>query len=98
VVWLDVELRSQLVQKRGQLGTWRAILDLATALQAVLGRDTGAYDEEELERAVARLNPLVYVVQEDEIRSVERIALSERSSTESRARQRLRLGWETKYC
>ncbi|KAK5137357.1 hypothetical protein LTR08_008935 [Meristemomyces frigidus] len=98
VLWLDVELRSQLVQKRGRFGTWRAILDLATALQAALGRDTGAYGEEELERAVERLGPLAYGVDEDEVGGMERIALSECSPTESRVRQRLRLGWETKYC
>jgi hypothetical protein len=98
VVWLNIELRSQIVQKRGRLGTWRAILDLATALQAVLGHDTGAYSEAELERAVERLSPLVYGVQEDESGTVEGIALSACSSTVSRARRRLRLGWETKYC
>ncbi|KAH0360345.1 hypothetical protein KCU65_g9450, partial [Aureobasidium melanogenum] len=59
-LWLLVGIKSQTLQKRGTMGTWRAVLDLASALQESLGHDTGGYTEVELEKAIRKLQPLTY--------------------------------------
>ncbi|KAH0149751.1 hypothetical protein KCU67_g10946, partial [Aureobasidium melanogenum] len=59
-LWLLVEIKSETLQKRGAMGPWRAVLDLASALQDRLGHDTGGYTEVELEKAIQKLQPLTY--------------------------------------
>lgn len=97
MLWLYVELNSQLLQKCGPLGTWRAVLDLSAALRSILGHHTGAYTEKELERAVKRLHSLTYIVCEDESTGVEKISLAECTANGSWQREKIDLKWKVKY-
>ncbi|KAG9999629.1 hypothetical protein KCU78_g15799, partial [Aureobasidium melanogenum] len=73
-LWLLIEIKSQTLQKRGAIGTWRAVLDLASALQGSLGHNTGGYSEVELEKAIQKLQPLTYDVCADDATGMERIS------------------------
>ncbi|TIA18658.1 hypothetical protein D6C81_05020 [Aureobasidium pullulans] len=96
-LWLYVELYSQLLQKRGRLDKWRAVLDMASALQQRFGQDTGAYTEEELEKEVEKLTPLCYSTVAHEGSNDERIVLEECEKGENWRKGRLRLRWKVKY-
>ncbi|OBW66362.1 MAG: Uncharacterized protein AUREO_035700 [Aureobasidium pullulans] len=93
-LWLYVELYSQLLQKRGRLDKWRAVLDMASALQQRFGHDTGAYTEDELEKEVEKLTPLCYSTVAHEGSNEERIVLEK---GENWRKGRLRLRWKVKY-
>ncbi|THY29357.1 hypothetical protein D6D00_03606 [Aureobasidium pullulans] len=97
VLWLYVELYSQLLQKRGRLDKWRAVLDMASALQQRFGHDTGAYTEDELEKEVEKLTPLCYSTVAHEGSNEERIVLEECEKGENWRKGRLRLRWKVKY-
>ncbi|THX21744.1 hypothetical protein D6C90_03434 [Aureobasidium pullulans] len=96
-LWLYVELYSQLLQKRGRLDKWRAVLDMASALQQRFGHDTGAYTEDELEKEVEKLTPLCYSTVAHEGSNEERIVLEECEKGENWRKGRLRLRWKVKY-
>ncbi|KAH0279784.1 hypothetical protein KCU91_g1479, partial [Aureobasidium melanogenum] len=98
VLWLLVETKSQSLQKRGAMGTWRAVLDLASAVQDSLGRDTGGYTEVELEKAVRKLQPLTYDVCADDATGTERISLRECDENNECRKKKFTLRWKTKYC
>ncbi|KAK3614885.1 hypothetical protein LTR22_027638, partial [Elasticomyces elasticus] len=95
-LWLNVELRSHLLQKRGRFGTWRALLDLGGVAQSAVGYDAGAYTETELAAALAKLDDVAYCLREDGVTGAERIVLG--PCVSSAARERFRLEWKTKYC
>lgn len=81
------------------MGTWRAVLDLASALQNSLGQDTGGYTEAELEKAVQKLQPLTYDVYADDTKGTERIVLREcDGNDEWKKKKKFTLRWKTKYC
>lgn len=86
------------MQKRGAMGSWRAVLDLASAVQDSLGRDTGGYTEAELEKAVRKLQPLTYEVCADDTTGTERISLKECDENDEWRKRRFTLRWKTKYC
>lgn len=96
-LWLYVELYSQLLQKRGRLDKWRAVLDMASALQQRFGHDTGAYTEDELEKEVEKLTPLCYSTVAHEGSNEERIVLEECEKGENWRKGRLSLRWKVKY-
>ena len=96
-LWLYVELYSQLLQKRGRLDKWRAVLDMASALQQRFGHDTGAYTEDELEKEVEKLTPLCYSTVAHEWSNEERIVLEECEKGENWRKGKLRLRWKVKY-
>ncbi|THW06821.1 hypothetical protein D6D25_08075, partial [Aureobasidium pullulans] len=93
-LWLYVELYSQLLQKRGRLDKWRAVLDMASALQQRFGHDTGAYTEDELEKEVEKLTPLCYSTVAHEGSNEERIVLEECEKGENWRKGKLRLRWK----
>ncbi|CAD0112083.1 unnamed protein product, partial [Aureobasidium uvarum] len=97
-LWLYVELKSQSLQKRGAMGTWRAVLDLASAFQQRLGHDTGGYTEAELEQTIGKLQPLAYDVYAADLMGTERIVLRECKGTNEWRKKRFTLRWRTKYC
>ncbi|THW86313.1 hypothetical protein D6D15_07466 [Aureobasidium pullulans] len=98
-LWLHVELKSQFLQKRGPLGTWRAVIDLANAVQERLGRDTGAYTEAQLEKEIGKIQPLTYSIEQDAPDGLGRIRLgTSGEGDEEWPRRDLKLDWKVKYC
>lgn len=80
------------------MGIWRAVLDLASALQDSLGHDTGGYTEAELEKAVQKLQPLTYDVCADDTTGTEKILLRECNGDDEWRKKIFTLRWKTKYC
>ncbi|THY73873.1 hypothetical protein D6C87_06699 [Aureobasidium pullulans] len=98
-LWLHVELKSQFLQKRGPLGTWRAVIDLANAVQEKLGCDTGAYTEAQLEKEIGKIRPLTYSIEQDAPDGLGRIRLgTSGEGDEEWPRRDLNLDWKVKYC
>lgn len=99
ILWLHVELKSQFLQKRGPLGTWRAVIDLANAVQEKLGRDTGVYTEAQLETEIGKIQPLTYSIEQDAPDDLGRIRLGTYGEgDEEWPRRDLSLDWKVKYC
>ncbi|KKY27993.1 hypothetical protein UCRPC4_g00728 [Phaeomoniella chlamydospora] len=70
LVWIDATFHSDLVQKGRNMGTWRALLDLAEPLSKALGVDVGLYSQDELDQIVRQHQlPVKYEIKSDEDRN-----------------------------
>jgi hypothetical protein len=75
-VWMDANWNSKLCRHRRRLGgTFRCVADLAEAMKADLGDEYGAYNEEDLTKALDKCNDVGYVVVK-EIDGLARIRLA----------------------
>lgn len=84
------------MEKSRKFGKWRAILDLAEALNVELGPDYCAYSEPELEKAVAKLDGVSYRVRKGEIGTVGNISLVSEGNMEG-DESKVVLEWGVEY-
>lgn len=71
-MWIDAQRNSLLVRTGRDMGTWRAILDLAETLRADLGCMTCMYGDKELEKRIGRLKPVKYHSSDGQVEDEER--------------------------
>lgn len=68
-------------------------------MQEKLGRDTGAYTEAQLEKEIAKIQPLTYGIEQDAPDGLGRIRLgTSGEGDEEWPRRDLNLDWKVKYC
>lgn len=91
ILWLDTELKSQLVRAGRRMGTYRAIADISEAMREDLGDNLCAYSDRELASAVKRRGPVKYYVTEGKGDEPSRIGLSSRRS------EKVEVAWGKEY-
>ncbi|KAF2418267.1 hypothetical protein EJ08DRAFT_654357 [Tothia fuscella] len=64
-IWVDAHRFSVLHRNGRKLGTWRAITDLAKAIEEDVGSSLSGYSNEELEKEVDAAPPVMYTVRRE---------------------------------
>jgi hypothetical protein len=84
-IWVHTNRKSELCRKGRVLGKYRAVVDMAEAIEESLGKEICAYSEEEISERLRRKRGVRYVVEEGAERGVRvgHVGLSEKGDGDS---------------